>query len=88
MSEEENQKEEAKKAEGQLKATLRVALEEEAYERLMNVAHVKKERYLEAARRTLMTFKRVGRRITDSEMVLILGSMREDNETKITFHKK
>ena len=81
---------EAKKAQEQLKATLRVALDEAAYERLMNVAVANSEIYLTAAKNVLMFHKRAGRRITETELLSLLRAIKEQSETKttITFHKK
>ena len=92
-SEEDPQKQkilEAKAAETQLKAALRSALDETAYDRMMNVAHSNKERYIAAVRQVLAVSQRVGRKITDAELLRILLALQErtDNETKITFHKK
>lgn len=80
----------AKKAEEQLRGTLRMALDESAYDRLMNVAVANKELYLEAARNSLVFFKRAGRRITESELLSLLKALKERDEkkTSITFHKK
>jgi DNA-binding TFAR19-related protein (PDSD5 family) len=95
MSEEEldearKKKLEAKKAEEQLKTTLRVALDEAAYERLMNVSLANKELFLVAAKNALMLFKRVGRRLTESELLSLLRTIKEQTETgsSITFRRK
>lgn len=81
---------EAKKAQEQLKATLRMALDESGYLRLMNVAIANEDLYLMAAKNVLMYFKRAGRKITEKEVVTLLQAIKEQNETKttITFHKK
>lgn len=83
-------KSEAKISQEQLKTTLRIALDEQGYDRLMNIAAVNKELYLTAAQNVLMFYKRAGRRITDAELLLLLKALKEKNEkeTKITFHKK
>jgi DNA-binding TFAR19-related protein (PDSD5 family) len=80
----------ARKAQEQLKATLRGALDEAAYLRLMNVAVANSEIYLTAAKNVLMFHKRAGRKITETELLSLLRAIREQNETKttITFHKK
>lgn len=80
----------AKKTEEQLKATLRMALDEAAYERLMNVSVVNKELFLEAARNLLVFYKRAGRKITESELLSLLRALKERDEkkTSITFQKK
>lgn len=81
---------EAKKAEEQLKSTLRMALDNEAYERLMNVSMANKELYLTTAKNILMAFKRVGRKINERELLSVLKAIKEQTqtETRITFHKK
>jgi len=81
---------EAKKAQEQLRSTLRMALEEPAYDRLMNVALANNDLYLTAAKNALMFYKRAGRKIKDSEVLSLLRAIKEQSETKttITFHKK
>ena len=81
---------EAKKAQEQLKATLRIALDEDAYERLMNVAHANKELYVATARNVLMLYKRLGRRISETELVSVLRAIKDQTERKttITFQRK
>lgn len=83
-------KSEAKKAQEQLKTTLRLALDEQAYDRIMNIAAVNKELYLTAAQNVLMFFKRAGRRITDAELLSLLRALKErgEKETSITFSRK
>ncbi len=83
-------KAEAKRAQEQLKTTLRMALEEPAYERLMNIAAVNRDLYLTASQNALMFFKRAGRKIRDEELLALLKALKErgEKETKITFHKK
>jgi DNA-binding TFAR19-related protein (PDSD5 family) len=93
MEEEEDIKKkrlEAKKIQEQLKSTLRVALTEDAYERLMNVSVANKELYLVAAKNALMFYKRAGRQIRDDEILSLLRAIKgqTEKETKITFHKK
>lgn len=81
---------EARRIEEQLRMSLRVALDEPAYERLANVSVANKELYFTAAKNVLMAFKRMGRKITDAELVTLLRAIKEQTETKttITFHKK
>ena len=81
---------EAKKAQEQLKSTLRMALDEAAYDRLMNVSLANNELYLNAAKNALMFFKRAGRRLTETEILALLRAIKEqsENKTTITFHKK
>lgn len=81
---------EARAAQDQLKTTLRSALVEPAYERLMNVSVANKELYLSAAKNVLMFYKRAGRRIKEDELLVLLRAIKEQTETKttITFHKK
>ncbi len=80
----------AKKAQEQLKSTLRVALDEAAYDRLMNVSVANSETYLSAAKSVLMYYKRSGRKVNEQELLSLLRAIKEQNETKttITFHKK
>jgi len=81
---------ESRKMEEQLRMSLRMALDEQAYERLVNVAVANKELYLTAAKNALMAYKRMGRKIKDAELLTLLRAIKEQTETKttITFHKK
>ena len=81
---------EAKKAQEQLKATLRMALDNAAYERMMNVSVVNNELFLMAAKNSLMLYKRAGRPLTEDEVVTLLRAIKEQSQKKttITFHKK
>ncbi|MEW6035377.1 MAG: DNA-binding protein [Candidatus Micrarchaeota archaeon] len=81
---------EARHAQEQLRTTLRAALEEPAYDRLMNVAVANNELFLSASRHALMLYKRAGRKIKEEELVALLRAIKEQSETKttITFHKK
>ncbi len=90
LEEAREKKREAKKAEEQLKATLRLTLDSAAYERLMNVSMANKELYIATAKQVLMAFKRVGRKINEEELLMVLKAIKEQTqtETKITFHKK
>jgi DNA-binding TFAR19-related protein (PDSD5 family) len=90
LEEARKRKAEAKKAQEQLRQTLRLALEEAAYDRLMNVSVANEELFLSAAKNALMFFKRAGRRITEKEVLALLRAIKEQSETKttITFHKK
>jgi len=81
---------ESRKMEEQLRMSLRMALDEQAYARLVNVAVANKELYLTAAKNALMAYKRMGRKIKDAELLTLLRAIKEQTETKttITFHKK
>jgi len=85
--EEHNKMMEAAKAEEQLKAVLRIALEEGAYERLMNVSYANKEFYLKVAQQALAFFRQAGRKLTEEEIISLIRSMKEklQHETKIEF---
>ncbi|MBU0591240.1 hypothetical protein KKF81_02165 [Candidatus Micrarchaeota archaeon] len=81
---------EAKKLHEQLRTSLRIALEESAYERMTNVALANRELYVAAAKYILMAFKQARRKITDDELIKVLKGIKEQNEkrTSITFVKK
>ena len=74
---------EAAKIEEQLKSALRIALEEDAYERMMNVSYANKELYVNAAQRVLMAFKQARRKVTEDEVLFLIRSLKGDNETNI-----
>ncbi len=81
---------EARKAEEQLKATLRVVLEEDAYNRITNVKLANAELFLSAAQHIVSIYKRIGRKIKDEELLSILRRIKEgsEKETKISFERK
>ena len=83
-------KEVQKAQEQKLKAAMRMALDNEAYERMMNVSLSSKEMYLVAAKNVLMLYKRMGRKISEGELLSLLRAIKgqTEKETKITFHKK
>ena len=78
---------ESARVEEQLKSALRIALEEDAYERMMNVSYANKELYVNAAQRVLMAFKQARRKITEEEVIFLMRSLKRDtqHETKIEF---
>jgi DNA-binding TFAR19-related protein (PDSD5 family) len=88
--EEYKRKNASKEAEEQLKVALRTAMDENAYERLSNVAFANKELYSIAAQQILMLYKRAGRKITEEELRYVLGLIKERTEkkTSITFMQK
>lgn len=81
---------EAKKAEEQLKATLRVVLDENAYDRLTNVKLANAQLFLAAAQHVLAAYKRIGRKIKDEELLAILRRIKTGTEkqTRISFERK
>ncbi len=81
---------ETKKAQEQLKATMRIALDEDAYNRMMNVAVANEDLYLTAAKNVLVYFRKTERKVTESELLSLLRAIRDQSEAKttITFHKK
>ncbi len=86
----EGKKQEAKKMEEQLKMSLRMALDDAAYLRLMNVSMANKELYLTAAKNLLMAYQRAKRKLTDAEVLRFLRAIKEQTESKttITFNRK
>jgi DNA-binding TFAR19-related protein (PDSD5 family) len=81
---------EARKAEEQIKGALRSALEDAAYDRMMNVSHANRELFVNAARHVIAVFRRAGRRLTEDELMAVLRAVKgqTETETRITFHKK
>lgn len=70
-----NEQEEAKK-DIQLKAILRQCLENDAYERMMNVRLANEELYLRAFEVVVANFRRLGRKLNDSEILTILFKLK------------
>ncbi|MGV8084746.1 MAG: DNA-binding protein [Candidatus Bilamarchaeum sp.] len=87
---EKQQKAESDNAEAQLKSTLRLALDETAYERIVNISVANKQFFASVARYALAYFRRSQRRLTDAELLAIINEIKRQNErpTSITFHKK
>ena len=82
--------ENAKKIEEQMKSALRFTLEESAFERIGNVRLANKELYFTAAQQIIAIYKKVGRKLNETEVLAILRAIKNqtENETKITFQRK
>ncbi len=81
---------ESAKMEEKLKTALRSVLSEKAYDRLMNVSVVNKQLYMFAAKQVLAIAGKVGRKITEEELLTLLRALKAqtEKETTIRFHKK
>jgi len=80
---------EAKKAEEQIKSVLRTALEPSAYDRLMNVQLANQQLYLVAVQNIVAIYKKIGRKITDEELLILLKRIKgEEKEGEIRFERK
>ncbi len=81
---------EAARAEEQLKAALRIALDETAYDRLMNISYANKELYLMVAQRIIAIFREVKRKINEDELLYVISSLknRTEKSMEIKFHRK
>lgn len=87
----EKQKErESKQMEDQLKTMLRQMLDTSGYERMMNVKLSNEELYVTAAKNLMGAFHKLGRTISDSEVLYVLNAIKQrtQRETKITFDRK
>jgi len=77
---------EAKKKEEQVKGMLRMALTEEAYERLMNVKLANAQLYAMASNQVFNLYQKAGRKITEAELIALLRAIKgTERKTKITF---
>ncbi|MCK4319834.1 hypothetical protein KAW38_04670 [Candidatus Micrarchaeota archaeon] len=87
MAGEENDKaEQQARMEQQLKMYLRISLEPDAYERLMNVRLSDPRFYTTAAQQVLGLYKKFNRKIKEEELLMLLRSLRgKKKESKITF---
>lgn len=76
--------------EKELKSTLRIILETNAYERLNNVSIANNELFITAAQHVMGAFRKVRRKIKDDEVKMILTALKERTEkkTSITFNRK
>ena len=80
---------EAKKVEEQIRGVLRVALELSAYDRLMNVQLANQQLYLVAVQNIVAIYKKIGRKITDDELLMLLKRIKgEEKEGEIRFERK
>ena len=76
--------------ERKIKAMLNIALEPDAYDRMMNVKISNEEFYHMAAQRILAVYQRKGRKLTDKELLSILNLLKGGNKKQgsITFLRK
>ena len=80
------QEAEAKKKEAQVKSLLRMALSENAYERLMNVKLANSQLYGMAANQVFNLYQKAGRKLSEKELIALLKGIKgSQRETKITF---
>ncbi len=80
------QEAEAKRKEGQVKSLLRMALSENAYERLMNVKLANSQLYGMAANQVFNLYQKAGRKLSEKELITLLKAIKgSQRETKITF---
>jgi DNA-binding TFAR19-related protein (PDSD5 family) len=77
---------ESKKKGEQVKAMLRMALSENAYERLMNVKLANAQLYGMAANQVFGLYQKSGRKLTEKELISVLKAIKgSQREPKITF---
>ena len=62
---------------GQIKSALRQVLDESAYERMMNVMLVNQNLFAATSQKILMYSQRVGRKVTEKEVLILLQTSRE-----------
>ena len=74
----------------ELKTALRQVLENDAYERLNNVSFSNEQLYMAAAKQAILIANKVGRKLTDKEVLYVLNAIKQQSEkdSKITFIKK
>ncbi len=79
----------AKEQEEKVRATLRTVLDEDAYERLINVKVANPSLYAGAVQGCVALYQRLGRKLGDRELLFILKRLKiGSEETKITFERK
>lgn len=78
------------KAKEQLRSALRAALDDDAYDRMMNISVANQEFYIAVARQVVQAYRQTGRQLTEDELLRILRAIKGQNEkqTNITFMKK
>ncbi len=73
----------------QIKAALRVALQNDAYERVMNVMLANPELFQGAVQYIVTLYQRAGRKLTDEEVRRILIRLKgEEKKPEISFKRK
>lgn len=75
---------EAAKMEEQLKAALRLALDEPAYERLANISYANKEFYMNVAQRAIMAYRKAGRKLSEEEVIFLIRSLKNQDRREPT----
>ena len=79
----------AQENEEQIRSTMRMILDEDAYARMMNVRVASPELYARAVQGCAGLFQRLGRKLGEREVLLVLRRMiGEEHETRITFERK
>lgn len=87
----EKQKEaEEKKAEEQIKGMLRTVLDENGFERMMNVKLSNSELFMSASQNLIGAFQKLRRKITEDEVLFVLKTIKQrtQRESSITFERK
>ena len=81
---------ETKKVEDQLKTMLRQMIDTAGYERMMNVKLSNEELFLTAAKNLVSAFHKLGRTISDKEVLFVLNAIKQrtQHETTIKFDRK
>ena len=73
----------------QIKAALRLALQQDAYQRMMNVLLANQELFNGAVRYVLSLYQKIGRKLTDEEVRMILVRLKgKEKEVEISFKRK
>lgn len=78
----------AREAERRLRVALMRVLDGKAYERLMNVRIANPELYARIANALLSAYQRLGRKITEKELLTILSKLTERKESGIEIRRK
>ena len=79
---------EKKKKEEEIKKFLARILDGEAYERLMNVKISNYELYNNVANNLIYFYQKIGRKITEKELLSLLEALTKRNEGEIKFYRK
>jgi len=79
---------EKKKKEEEIKKFLARILDGEAYERLMNVKISNYELYNNVANNLIYFYQKIGRKITEKELLSLLEALTKKDEGEIKFYRK
>ncbi|MBN2478048.1 hypothetical protein JXB01_02040 [Candidatus Micrarchaeota archaeon] len=72
-----------------IKSILRIALDESAYDRMSNIYAMNKELFSAVSKQVIAVYQRLGRRITEKELIMIINKVKgPSHEGSISIKRK